>query len=230
WIVKQAGVFQLCVSLSGRGGAFLTAELRRRVVLGAAAPRSPLALRVGPPAGSLGAHVGLGPTGAPSGGQTGTGRGTLACSARLARRPGRSWLRLSEPSRPETVGGCPVDVVLTAPVVLSVADYQFSLHPPSMIAAASLAAALHGLEWTKRSGVALNDLLGCLQVITGIEKDYLQTCLSQIEGMVTSMMHESSGETCDVSKLEQLADVAAEHGAVKGAKAETPTDVQDIHF
>lgn len=115
-------------------------------------------------------------------------------------------------------------------IALCARDYQFSLHPPSMIAAASLAAALHGLEWTKRSGVALNDLLGCLQVITGIEKDYLQTCLSQIEGMVTSMMHESSGETCDVSKLEQLADVAAEHGAVKGAKAETPTDVQDIHF
>lgn len=126
-----------------------------------------------------------------------------------------------------------------------------------MIASASLAAALHGLEWTKRSGISLNELLARLQNITGIEKvrtariapialqrntepsferrpndvvlclqDYLQTCLSQIEGMVTSMMHEANGdhpESSKLSELEQTADCEL-------AKAETPTDVQDIHF
>lgn len=39
-----------------------------------------------------------------------------------------------------------------------------------MIASASLAAALHGLEWTKRSGCVLDELLARLQHITGIEK------------------------------------------------------------
>lgn len=111
-------------------------------------------------------------------------------------------------------------------IALCARDYQFSLHPPSMIASASLAAALHGLEWTKRSGVSLDELLARLQHITGIEKDYLQTCLSQIEGMVTSMMHEANGDHSESSKLAEL-----EHAADgELTKAETPTDVQDIHF
>lgn len=60
--------------------------------------------------------------------------------------------------------------MLTVSLASRVADYQFSLHPPSMIASASLAAALHGLEWTKRSGCVLDELLARLQHITGIEK------------------------------------------------------------
>lgn len=58
-------------------------------------------------------------------------------------------------------------------------------------------------------------------------QDYLQTCLSQIEGMVTSMMHES-GDNGHGDASSKLADHQGSEGAL--AKAETPTDVQDIHF
>lgn len=109
-------------------------------------------------------------------------------------------------------------------IALCARDYQFSLHPPSMIASASLAAALDGLEWTKRSGCTLDQLLAELQNITSIEKDYLQTCLGQIEGMLKAMMRETSAD-CESSKLAEL-----EQAGEGQAKAETPTDVQDIHF
>ena len=44
------------------------------------------------------------------------------------------------------------------------------MYTPSIIAAASIAAALHGLEWTVKSGYSLNQLLDRLHIITAIER------------------------------------------------------------
>lgn len=51
-----------------------------------------------------------------------------------------------------------------------VTDYTFSMYTPSMIAAASVAAALHGLSWTSKSGCSLSQLLQHLHQITAIEQ------------------------------------------------------------
>lgn len=44
------------------------------------------------------------------------------------------------------------------------------MYTPSMIAAASVAAALHGLDWTRKSGYGLAGLLDELTRITAIEQ------------------------------------------------------------
>lgn len=44
------------------------------------------------------------------------------------------------------------------------------MYTPSMIAAASVAAALHGLDWTGKSGYGLASLLDELTRITAIEQ------------------------------------------------------------
>lgn len=44
------------------------------------------------------------------------------------------------------------------------------MYTPSMIAAASVAAALHGLGWTSKSGFTLAELLDHLHRITAIEQ------------------------------------------------------------
>lgn len=49
-------------------------------------------------------------------------------------------------------------------------EYKFSMYTPSMIAAASVAAALHGLDWTGKSGYGLAGLLDELTRITAIEQ------------------------------------------------------------
>jgi len=50
------------------------------------------------------------------------------------------------------------------------------MYTPSIIAAASIAAALEGLDWTGKSGCSLNQLLDRLHVITAIER-VSQKCL-----------------------------------------------------
>ena len=55
-------------------------------------------------------------------------------------------------------------------VFASVSEYKFSMYTPSMIAAASVAAALHGLDWTGKSGYSLAWLLNELTRITAIEQ------------------------------------------------------------
>ncbi|XP_067012388.1 G1/S-specific cyclin-D2 [Anabrus simplex] len=127
-------------------------------------------------------------------------------------------------------------------IALCARDYKFSMYTPSMIAAASIAAALHGLDWTGKSGCSLSELLNRLHRITAIERDYLQGCLDQIEEMVASTMQSrsstspssgngNSGNTTHGGR-------ASEHSTASGApdklhehgKAGTPTDVRDIHF
>ncbi|XP_063223499.1 G1/S-specific cyclin-D2-like isoform X2 [Bacillus rossius redtenbacheri] len=65
-------------------------------------------------------------------------------------------------------------------VAISARDHSFLVYLPSMIAAASLAAALAGLDWPSKTGCSLGQLLNRLHAITGIEKDYLESCLRQV--------------------------------------------------
>ncbi|GFG34527.1 hypothetical protein Cfor_11889 [Coptotermes formosanus] len=133
-------------------------------------------------------------------------------------------------------------------IALSTRDYSFSMYTPSMIAAASIAAALDGLEWTVKSGYSLNQLLDRLHTITAIEREYLQGCLHQLEDMVTATINSrevscgggspenggnaangsgsiNSRSSLDHSSMSGGVDKIAEYG-----KAGTPTDVRDIHF
>ncbi|KAK2589340.1 hypothetical protein KPH14_007887 [Odynerus spinipes] len=137
-------------------------------------------------------------------------------------------------------------------IALSAREYKFSMYTPSMIAAASVAAALHGLDWTGKSGYGLAGLLDELTRITAIEQDYLQGCLEQIEEMVSqaqsgvhvdgdgngtggagmaghhqviSMGGVSGGQQRPLGEQTTSQEKIIEH-----EKAGTPTDVRDVHF
>ncbi|KAL6258524.1 hypothetical protein P5V15_010481 [Pogonomyrmex californicus] len=121
--------------------------------------------------------------------------------------------------------------------------YKFSMYTPSMIAAASVAAALHGLNWTGKSDYGLAGLLDELTRITAIEQDYLQGCLQQIEEMIAQAAHvstESSGNgsghqtmsTVPSAPQRPLGDQnnTSQEKILEHEKAGTPTDVRDVHF
>ncbi|XP_047363687.1 G1/S-specific cyclin-D2 [Vespa velutina] len=134
-------------------------------------------------------------------------------------------------------------------IALSAREYKFSMYTPSMIAAASIAAALHGLDWTGKSGFGLRGLFDELTRITAIEQDYLRGCLEQIEEMVTQVqgghvngdgnangdagvdghqvvsMSVSSGQQRPLGEQTTSQEKMIEH-----EKAGTPTDVRDVHF
>lgn len=59
------------------------------------------------------------------------------------------------------------------------ADFKFSIYTPSIIASASIAASLQGLDWTTKNNCSLSELLTRIHRITGIERvstTYLYTC------------------------------------------------------
>ncbi|XP_076370122.1 G1/S-specific cyclin-D2-like [Tachypleus tridentatus] len=65
-------------------------------------------------------------------------------------------------------------------------DFKLSMHPPSMIAAASVGAAVQGLLWVDKQWTSQKELLTRLRQISGIEVDCLRACLEQIEEMINS--------------------------------------------
>ncbi|KAK0182974.1 hypothetical protein PV327_001053 [Microctonus hyperodae] len=121
-------------------------------------------------------------------------------------------------------------------IALSAREYKFSMYTPSMIAAASVAAALHGLDWTGKSGYGLSGLLDELTRITAIEQDYLQGCYEQIEEMVSqarSSNHQMSTNASDgtIAPTSLLGDQnTSQDKIMEHEKAGTPTDVRDVHF
>lgn len=117
-------------------------------------------------------------------------------------------------------------------------EYKFSMYTPSMIAAASVAAALHGLDWTGKSGYGLAGLLDELTRITAIEQDYLQGCLEQIEEMVSQAVgadgtggngHQMTGSS-GASQRPLGDEITSQEKILEHEKAGTPTDVRDVHF
>ncbi|XP_046993551.1 G1/S-specific cyclin-D2-like [Schistocerca americana] len=131
-------------------------------------------------------------------------------------------------------------------IALCARDYKFCRYLPSMIAASSIAAALNGLGWTTKSGFSLSQLLDSLQAITSTERDYLQVCLDQIEGMLSAVAPVSDaagacGVTTSGSNPATSNRPSADHATASSSspsadkmheagKAGTPTDVWDIHF
>jgi cyclin D2 len=120
------------------------------------------------------------------------------------------------------------------------------MYTPSMIAAASVAAALHGLGWTNKSGCTLTQLLQRLHQITAIEQDYLHGCLMQIEDMVTATINARAQTTTPAKEMtsttpqtttrntsemtQQIVPQSASEKVLEHEKAGTPTDVRDVHF
>ncbi|VVC28873.1 Cyclin, C-terminal domain,Cyclin-like,Cyclin, N-terminal [Cinara cedri] len=66
---------------------------------------------------------------------------------------------------------------------MCVRDYKFCSYLPSVIAGASIAAALNGLEY---AAIHKYDLFTKLHVITGAKKETLKACQEQIEAIVES--------------------------------------------
>ncbi|XP_050530578.1 G1/S-specific cyclin-D2-like [Daktulosphaira vitifoliae] len=83
-------------------------------------------------------------------------------------------------------------------------DYKFCSYQPSIIAAASIAAALNGLEL---STINKLDLLTNLYNITGLTKEYLKTCQEQIEEMVE--MHKRQRKELEFGLYEKPYDKTA---------------------
>ncbi|EZA49413.1 hypothetical protein DMN91_008878 [Ooceraea biroi] len=129
-------------------------------------------------------------------------------------------------------------------IALSAREYKFAMYTPSMIAAASVAAALHGLDWAGKSGHGISELLCHLTRITTIEQDYLHGCLEQIEEMISQAARHvlsdvpSSGpayqtSTTSVATTQRpLGDQSntSQEKIMEHEKAGTPTDVRDVHF
>uniref|UniRef100_A0A1B6LYJ8 Uncharacterized protein n=1 Tax=Graphocephala atropunctata TaxID=36148 RepID=A0A1B6LYJ8_9HEMI len=117
-------------------------------------------------------------------------------------------------------------------IALCARDYKFSMYTPSMISAASVAAALHGLDWTSKNNVPLPELLHRLQRILSIEMDYLQSCLTQIEELVTATISGSTRAPSESGAERTVAVEQTDKQVEQGqhGKVGTPTDVRDIHF
>lgn len=103
-------------------------------------------------------------------------------------------------------------------ITLCATDFKFTMYPPSMIAAASIASAIQGLMWLEKSWASQTELLNHLHQITGIEVDCLHECLEQIEEMLSS--HVNAAHLSTSSKLAET----------EQNQPETPTDVQDVQF
>nr|CAD7572594.1 unnamed protein product [Timema californicum] len=165
---------------------------------------------------------------------------------------GRRRPRLGYPSGPEGMRGVPCRNLLKTRSArthtrmkefTNFKHYSFSMYTPSIIASSSIAAALHGLDWTTKSSCSLNQLLDLLHRITAIEKDFLQSCLQKIEDMVTRTMSSRSGEggegctsagngggSSGTNSRNNLDHAAANEKVMEHGKAGTPTDVRDVHF
>ncbi|WAR07174.1 CCND2-like protein [Mya arenaria] len=118
-------------------------------------------------------------------------------------------------------------------VALCATDCKFMMYPPSMIAAGSVGAAIHGLSNVQHLDLKL---LQKLHEITGIELDCLRGCQEQIEQTLavnlSTMAPSSSGlEETSASKLDHTSSLThtPQHEHLK-EQPTTPTDVQDIHF
>lgn len=98
-------------------------------------------------------------------------------------------------------------------IFLSAREFKFCMYTASIVAGAAIAAALKGLQWCNRSGWTMDRLTDHLTKTLGVEKDYLQTCLRQMEDMIN--------ETISVATAIQ------EENKMKSG---TPTDIHDIDF
>ncbi|XP_043199174.1 G1/S-specific cyclin-D3-like isoform X1 [Amphibalanus amphitrite] len=109
-------------------------------------------------------------------------------------------------------------------IVMCSTEFKFSIHTPSMVAAASLAAAVQGLLPASREG-AMNGIFSQLHRITAVETDLLRGCLDQIEEMIREFTAEQNSRAAAAPGSDPAADLSGEYQT-----AETPTDVREVHF
>ncbi|NXD16911.1 CCND2 protein, partial [Nothocercus nigrocapillus] len=109
------------------------------------------------------------------------------------------------------------------PSVLSIlADFNFAMYPPSMIATGSVGAAICGLQFddgeSSLSGDSLTELLA---KITNTDVDCLKACQEQIESVLVSNLRQvrQQQQQSNPSKMVDELD-----------QASTPTDVRDINL
>lgn len=117
---------------------------------------------------------------------------------------------------------------------LCATDVKFSMYPSSMIAAASIGAAVLGLAARLERPWSSTELLKRLNEITGIEADCLRACLEQIEETVCNRLAAASHQIPSMPvplgvvpshKLEEQ-----QRDPMDMEQAGTPTDVQDVLF
>ncbi|NP_001158492.1 cyclin D isoform X1 [Saccoglossus kowalevskii] len=100
-------------------------------------------------------------------------------------------------------------------IALCATDYRFAVYPPSMIAAGSIGAAIHGLNDVHSQCKSYTNITERLQTITAIDSDCLKECQEQIEQLLNN----------------NLCPVPTKHENEKEIEQPTtPTDVQDVHF
>ncbi|GFY40066.1 hypothetical protein TNIN_251851 [Trichonephila inaurata madagascariensis] len=108
--------------------------------------------------------------------------------------------------------------------------------PPSMIAAASVGAAIQGLSARlDHKWASANDLVFRLHEITGIESDCLRSCWEQIEEIIVNRLAAatlplSSSGAIPITMTTSLKLAEQQMDPQDLVQSETPTDVQDIIF
>ncbi|KAH3898113.1 G1/S-specific cyclin-D2-like [Dreissena polymorpha] len=116
-------------------------------------------------------------------------------------------------------------------IALCATDCKFMMYPPSMIAAGSVGAAIHGLSNDPQLDVKL---LRKLHEITGIEMDCLRGCQEQIEQtLAVNLSNMSETVETSSSKMDHTPSAHQQHTSHNEHLKEqptTPTDVQDIIF
>lgn len=119
-------------------------------------------------------------------------------------------------------------------ITLCATEFEFSMSPPSMVAAAGISTAVSGLvrlTWDQK-----RELLQRLHEITSIEMDCLQDCQHRIEEMLARSCPElssrsSGGASTSVPAAgDYIAKVSSDVATVETETPETPTDVQDVLF
>ncbi|XP_037071241.1 G1/S-specific cyclin-D2-like [Pollicipes pollicipes] len=108
-------------------------------------------------------------------------------------------------------------------IVMCSTEFKFSIHTPSMVAAASLAAAVQGLLPARREA-AMSDIFSQLHRITAVETDLLRSCLDQIEETIREFTEEHANNAAGSSGA------TSSDENTKYSMAETPTDVTEVHF
>ncbi|XP_031624692.1 G1/S-specific cyclin-D2 [Contarinia nasturtii] len=68
-------------------------------------------------------------------------------------------------------------------ISLAAREHNFSIYSASTTAASSIAASLYGMNWHRKSGISISSLLDMLKDLTGVEKEYLETCMNKLENL-----------------------------------------------
>ncbi|GCB78872.1 hypothetical protein scyTo_0015898 [Scyliorhinus torazame] len=107
-------------------------------------------------------------------------------------------------------------------VALCATDVKFISNPPSMIAAGSMAAAIHGLHLGNNNNfLSYQPLTDCLSQIIKCDPDCLRACQEQIESLLETSLRQVQHNSIspETKTVEDELDLSC-----------TPTDVRDVNL